>query len=79
MAVKKGETMKKECKYCCEGDNEYLFGSPIPLGALDELHLSEMGYIDVNKATLKHGIYIGADCVNFETKINYCPMCGRKL
>lgn len=69
--------MEKECKYCCKGDNEYLFDSEIPMGILNPC--SVFGFVDINKKKFVHGLYISDNNNEFAVKINYCPMCGRKL
>lgn len=35
--------------------------------------------IEIDKFELNFDGYCDEDCYRIETKINYCPMCGRKL
>lgn len=58
------------CEYCkkVRDDNEYLIWSESPDGELSEaVHIR-----------YKHGQYELWSGISFR-KINYCPMCGRKL
>ena len=71
-----------KCKYCCDFfDAKYILRKSIPLCLGTKLNVS----VDINCDELNvymHNSFEGTDASegkSFGTKINYCPMCGRKL
>ena len=68
-----------ECRFCRVNEDEYsyLIEDPIDLGRLGE----PMIFIDIHEGELCCLLDDGGSGVLFDKKlkINYCPMCGRKL
>lgn len=60
--------LQEPCKYCISGET----GQAI-ISEIDTNVYLENGWVEVE--TLDEDI----DRVQFSAKINYCPMCGRKL
>ena len=63
--------MDNECKYCCDYDNRHTVYSD------EKDFVSASGGFQVAKEINRLSVNIGGIFANF--KINYCPMCNRKL
>ena len=67
---------EKKCKYCIDSsnfENEPIAEIPYTLGIIETSLL-----VGVYELCQSLGISLG-DIVAEDIKINYCPMCGRKL
>lgn len=68
-----------KCPYCEKGDdNKLLMSKDIPIKGMKNASLSTITYISGN--------YLATDVFSYDEggiftqkKINYCPMCGRRI
>lgn len=65
------------CKYCCEDTEKELF--KIKAGNLWGNNINITGMVFSYDGKLSICQWFGNDAYGGEVKINYCPMCGRKL